>query len=228
MKQQMGLLTPEEKERLLELERLLNQQQQERDQDGEASDLKRHTDRQNLEDEMAFGREDLEQENAAALAADGESIYSHKTSAILDEEKVSFMHIDHLKNEDVNSEESFGENDMVYYEKDDMTLFSEGRGINRVKRRQAPPQYYSENDLQEVKEGDFSEGDSVSGRSGGRSRRTMGRGQLSHHQLETQSHEDLIEGRVKVDAWNLNYRKKKKKQKKRKVTDNAKRKMKDL
>lgn len=38
----------------------------------------------------------------------------------------------------------------------------------------------------------------------------------------------MIEGRVKVDAWNLNYRKKKKKQKKRKVTDNAMRKMKDL
>lgn len=27
-----------------------------------------------------------------------ESIYSHKTSAILDEEKVSFMHIEHLPN----------------------------------------------------------------------------------------------------------------------------------
>ena len=60
------------------------------------------------------------------------------------------MHIDHLKNEDVNSEESFGENDMVYYEKDDITKFSENRGINRVKRRQAPQAYYSENDLHEV------------------------------------------------------------------------------
>lgn len=107
---------------------------------------------------------------------------------------------------------------MVYYDKDDLTRFSENRGINRVKKRTAPA-YYSENDLHEVKEGELSEGDSVSGRSaGGRSRR--GRGYLSHNQLETQSHEDLIEGRVKVDAWNLNYKKKKKKQKKKKVTDN--------
>lgn len=93
------------------------------------------------------------------------------------------MHIDHLQNEDINSDESFAEQDMVYYDKDDLTRFSENRGINRVKKREAPT-YYSENDLQEVKEGDFSEGDSVSGRSaGGRSRR--GRGYLSHNQLDT-------------------------------------------
>lgn len=90
------------------------------------------------DDDMAFGRDDLEIDNAAAIAADGESIYSHKTSAILDEEKVSFMHIDHLQNEEINSDESFAEQDMVYYDKDDLTRFSENRGINRVKRRQAP------------------------------------------------------------------------------------------
>jgi hypothetical protein len=55
---------------------------------------------------MAFGREDLE----APLGADGEeSIYSHKTTTILDEEKVSFMHIDHLPNLDKDSDESFAE-----------------------------------------------------------------------------------------------------------------------
>lgn len=61
------------------------------------------------DDDLEFGRDDLEIDNAAAIAADGESIYSHKTSAILDEEKVSFMHIDHLQNEEVNSDESFAE-----------------------------------------------------------------------------------------------------------------------
>jgi len=51
-------------------------------------------------------------------------------------------------------------------------------------------------------------------------RRGHGRGHLSHRDLEFDSHEDLIEGRVKVDAWNLNYRGKKKKNKKRKITEN--------
>lgn len=73
--------------------------------------------------------------------------------------------------------------------------------------------------MPEVKEGDLSDVDSVGGRSvDGRTRR--GRGYLSHNQLDGNSHEDLIEGRVKVDAWNLNYRGKKKKQKKKKVTAN--------
>lgn len=38
----------------------------------------------------------------------------------------------------------------------------------------------------------------------------------------------MIEGRVKVDAWNLNYRGKKKKLKKRKATKKDQRKMQDL
>ena len=42
---------------------------------------------------------------------------------------------------------------MVPYYKDDLTRYSENRGINRVKVRQAP-NYYSENDLPEVKEGE--------------------------------------------------------------------------
>jgi hypothetical protein len=38
----------------------------------------------------------------------------------------------------------------------------------------------------------------------------------------------LIEGRVKVDAWNLNYRGKKKKLRKKRTTDNQLKKMHDL
>ena len=61
-----------------------------------------------------------------------ESIYSHKTSTILDEEKVSFMHIEHLPNQDNASDDSFSEQDMVYYNKDDMTNYSKGMGLNKV------------------------------------------------------------------------------------------------
>lgn len=39
-----------------------------------------------------FGRDDLEHNH------EEESIYSHRTTTILDEEKVSFMHIEHLPN----------------------------------------------------------------------------------------------------------------------------------
>ncbi len=35
--------------------------------------------------------------------------------------------------------------------------------------------------------------------------------------METQSYNDQVDGRVKVDSWNLNYKGKKKKLKKRKV-----------
>jgi hypothetical protein len=48
---------------------------------------------------MEFGHDDLElgeiPEGAGGME---ESIYSHQTSEILDEEKVSFMHIEHLPN----------------------------------------------------------------------------------------------------------------------------------
>lgn len=59
---------------------------------------------------IEFGREDIEMD--AAMAANGEpeeSIYSHKTTTILDEEKVSFMHIEHLPNQDGASDDSFSE-----------------------------------------------------------------------------------------------------------------------
>ena len=56
-------------------------------------------------DMLEFGHDDLE-----APGANGEeSIYSHKTSTILDEEKVSFMHIEHLPNQDNASDDSFSE-----------------------------------------------------------------------------------------------------------------------
>lgn len=91
---------------------------------------------------------------------DEESIYSHKTTTILDEEKVSFMHIEHLPNQDNGSEDSFSEQDMVYYNKDDLTNYSKGLGLNKVKAKVLPQnKYYSENDLQEVEEGEMSEND---------------------------------------------------------------------
>ena len=49
------------------------------------------------------------------------SIHSHATSDVLDEQKVSFVHIGTIAKNDENSEDSFDEQDMVYYQKDDMT-----------------------------------------------------------------------------------------------------------
>ena len=46
-------------------------------------------------DMMDFAQEDLD---APGANEGDESIYSHQTSTILDEEKVSFMHIEHLPN----------------------------------------------------------------------------------------------------------------------------------
>ena len=59
-----------------------------------------------------FGHDDLDFDQInAPVGANGEeeSIYSHKTTTILDEEKVSFMHVDQLANADDNSEDSFDE-----------------------------------------------------------------------------------------------------------------------
>lgn len=91
---------------------------------------------QNMEDrsDMQFGHEDLEF-NAPGGAQMEDSIYSHKTSTILDEEKVSFMHIEHMPNVDDESDDSFSEQDMVYYNKDDLTNYSKGLGLNKVKAK---------------------------------------------------------------------------------------------
>jgi hypothetical protein len=61
----------------------------------------RGTNNKFMDPDYAFGHDDLEFEKMNAPAgANGEeeSIYSHKTTTILDEEKVSFMHIDQLPN----------------------------------------------------------------------------------------------------------------------------------
>lgn len=42
------------------------------------------------------------------------SIHSHDTSEVLDEQKVSFVHIGTIAKQD-DSEDSFDEHDMVYY-----------------------------------------------------------------------------------------------------------------
>jgi len=42
---------------------------------------------------------------------------------------------------------------MVYYNKDDLTNYSRGLGLNKVKAKTtAKPQYFSENDITEVNE----------------------------------------------------------------------------
>lgn len=103
---------------------------------------------------IEFGHDDLEMD--APEGPNGEmeeSIYSHKTSTILDEEKVSFMHIEHLPNQDGASDDSFSEQDMVYYNKDDLTNYSKDLGLNKVRVKRPPQnQYFSENDLHEVQE----------------------------------------------------------------------------
>jgi hypothetical protein len=87
-----------------------------------------------------------------------------------------------------------------------------------------------------VREGDMSDNESLGGHSRGSGisldhtgqRRGYGRGHLSHRDLEIEEYDDFIDGRKKVDSWNLNYKGKKKKLKKKKVTENQKKKMNDL
>jgi hypothetical protein len=66
----------------------------------------RHTNKF-MDPDYAFGHDDLEP--APGAGEEGESIYSHKTTTILDEEKVSFMHIEQLPNQDNASDDSFSE-----------------------------------------------------------------------------------------------------------------------
>jgi hypothetical protein len=56
---------------------------------------------------------------------------------------------------------------MVYYNKDDLTNYSKGLGLNKVRAKQPGQNYFSENDLQEVQEREFS--DHESSRRSGRS-----------------------------------------------------------
>ena len=186
-------------------------------------------------DELEF----REQPGPAAMEME-ESIYSHKTSTILDEEKVSFMHIEQLPHQDNASDDSFSEQDMVYYNKDDMTNYSKHMNLNRVKAKDIPggqgnqrQPYYSENDIQEMNEGQSDSDGSdytidAEGNRRKRDRDPMGRGRIKHNNFEVQSYDDNIDGRVKVDSWNLNYNGKKKKLKKKKLDAATKNKMNDL
>jgi hypothetical protein len=70
------------------------------------------------------------------LGSDDGSMHSHATTEVLDERKVSFVHIGGLPNKEDGSEDSFNEQDMVYYHKDDLTQYSKHLGLNKVKRKQ--------------------------------------------------------------------------------------------
>lgn len=77
---------------------------------------------------------------------------------------------------------------MVYYNKDDLTNYSKGLGLNKIKVKKQPgQQYFSENDLYEVQEGELS--DNESGRSGrsydhAGKRNKNGRGKIKHNDLD--------------------------------------------
>ena len=58
--------------------------------------------------------------------------------------------------------------------------------------------------------------------------RIGGRGNLKRNQFDIQSHNDDIDGRVKVDTWNMNYKKKKKKLKEKKVGQRVRNRMDEL
>jgi hypothetical protein len=75
---------------------------------------------------------------------------------------------------------------MVYYNKDDLTNYSKGLGLNRVKaKRQSMPSYFSENDIREISENERQNDESSAGGSlepGTRGR--MGRGTIKHNDLD--------------------------------------------
>lgn len=98
---------------------------------------------------------------------------------------------------------------MVYYNKDDLTNYSKGLGLNKVKAKNQPS-YFSENDVKEVNE-DMGEMESpMSDDGNGRRRHLKGM-----HTLDPESYNDEVDGRVKVDSWNLNYKGKKNKHKRK-------------
>jgi hypothetical protein len=104
------------------------------------------------EDDIRFNNVNPDILNDAAVAAAGEeSVYSHQTTEILDEEKVSFMHIGGLP-DDIQDEDEYEEYEMVHYHKDDTTNYSKHLGLNKVPKRKPHAPYYSENDIQEQEE----------------------------------------------------------------------------
>lgn len=85
---------------------------------------------------IEFGHDDLEMDAPEGPNGDmEESVYSHKTTTILDEDRVSFMQFEQLPNQDNTSDDNLSEHDMVYYNKDDLTNYSRPLGLNKVKAK---------------------------------------------------------------------------------------------
>lgn len=215
-------------------------------QDEEVEYENRLSPHQDDRSDLQFGHDDLEFQAPLGPIGD-DSIYSHKTSTILDEEKVSFMHIEHMANQEDQSDDSFSEQDMVYYNKDDLTQYSKNLGLNKVKAKinnvKGGGNYFSENDLQEVSENSENgerEGQNNSSIRLQNSQRTgrsyepgtrngiSGEGRIQHNNVSIEDHGEYVDGRLKVDSWNLNYTGKKKKLRKKKVTKEQKKKMNNL
>jgi hypothetical protein len=56
-------------------------------------------------------------------------------------------------------------------------------------------------------------------------RQGLGRGLIQHNKVNIEDKGEFVDGRLKVDSWNLNYTGKKKKLRKKKVTQGQKNKM---
>lgn len=183
-----------------------------------------NSDELNIEDGVAFNQVYSAIENDDAMAAaDQESIYSHQTTEILDEEKVSFMHIGGMP-EDAQDEEEYEEYEMVHYHKDDTTNYSKHLGLNKVPKRKPHAPYYSENDVQEEEEDKMAEADSQEEEYNSADPDAYERNKRAKQGFQN----DEIDGRVKVDSWNLNYSKRKKRFKKKKMKEDDSKKFNEL
>jgi Spy/CpxP family protein refolding chaperone len=142
-------------------------------------------------------------------------MHSHATPEVLDERKVSFVHIGGLPNKEDGAEDSFNEQDMVYYHKDDLTQYSKHLGLNKVKRKQQL-YFYSDTDV------DFP--------SDGSSRGTSARGR-PYSVTEGIGVADFSKKKKRRGGkhpWDENYRAKRKKQKARKLTKKQQKRIKAL
>lgn len=126
---------------------------------------------------------------------------------------------------------------MVYYNKDDITKYSAPLHLNKVKAKtDMRGNYYSENDvipedeLSESQEDRHAENRLISGGSYDPSSRTgiTGRGKIQHNNVQIEDKGEFVDGRLKVDSWNLNYTGKKRKLRKKKITKDQSKKMGDL
>lgn len=125
------------------------------------------------------------------------------------------MHIGGMP-EDVQDEEEYEEYEMVHYHKDDTTNYSKHLGLNKVPKRKPHVPYYSENDVQEDEEEDkMAEADSQDEEYNSADPEAYERARRARRGINN----DDIDGRVKVDSWNLNYSKRKKRFKKKKMKE---------